>query len=295
MNKFILITFFTFIYCNNFSQNYFQQEVNTKIDVTLNDKNNTLSAFEEIEYINHSPDSLEYIFMHIWPNAYRNNGTDMAIQNDENGDVDFHFADSINRGFIDSLDFKVDGEFVISAPDIAHIDILALVLKSPLAPGEKITITTPFRVKIPLGIYSRLGHIGESYQITQWFPKPAVYDKDGWHPMPYLSQGEFYSEYGTYDVTITLPKNYVVGATGDLVNGEEEIAWLENKVTETELLLKEDKIGFWKKDGMDFPESSTELKTLHYHQENVHDFAWFADKRYYVLKGEVELPHSKKR
>ena len=295
MNKLILITIFTFIYCDNFSQNYFQQEVNTTINVILNDKNNTLSAFEEIEYINHSPDSLEYIFMHIWPNAYRNNGTDMAIQNDENGEVEFHFADSIDRGFIDSLDFKVDGEFVISAPDIDHIDILALVLKSPLAPGEKINITTPFRVKIPLGIYSRLGHIGESYQITQWFPKPAVYDKDGWHPMPYLSQGEFYSEFGSYDVTITLPKNYVVGATGDIVNGEEEIAWLENKVTETELLLKEDKIGYWRKDGMDFPESSTELKTLHYHQENVHDFAWFADKRYYVLKGEVELPHSKNK
>ena len=295
MKKLNLIIIFTFFYSTVFSQSYFQQEVNTTINVSLNDENNTLSAFEEIEYINNSPDSLEYIFMHIWPNAYRNNGTDMAIQNKENGEVDFHFADSIDRGFIDSLDFKVDGEFVISAPDIDHIDILALVLKSPLAPGEKINITTPFRVKIPLGIYSRLGHIGESYQITQWFPKPAVYDKDGWHPMPYLSQGEFYSEYGTYDVTITLPKNYVVGATGDLVNGEEEIAWLDNKVTETKLLLKEEKIGFWKKDGMDFPESSTELKTLHYHQENVHDFAWFADKRYYVLKGEVELPHSKNK
>lgn len=295
MKKLNLIIIVTFFYSTVFSQSYFQQEVNTTINVSLNDENNILSAFEEIEYINNSPDSLEYIFMHIWPNAYRNNGTDMAIQNDENGEVEFHFADSIDRGFIDSLDFKVDGEFVISAPDIDHIDILALVLKSPLAPGEKINITTPFRVKIPLGIYSRLGHIGESYQITQWFPKPAVYDKDGWHPMPYLSQGEFYSEYGTYDVTITLPKNYVVGATGDLVNGEEEIAWLENKVTETELLLKEDKIGFWKKDGMDFPESSSELKTLHYHQENVHDFAWFADKRYYVLKGEIELPHSKNK
>ena len=84
MNKLLLITIFSFIYCDNFSQNYFQQEVNTTINVSLNDKNNTLSAFEEIEYINHSPDSLEYIFMHIWPNAYRNNGTDMAIQNDEN-------------------------------------------------------------------------------------------------------------------------------------------------------------------------------------------------------------------
>jgi len=222
MKKISIVIMFAFAFCNGIAQEYFQQEVNTTINVRLNDKNNTLSAFEEIEYINNSPDSLEYIFFHIWPNAYRNNATDMAIQNDENGDIDFHFADSINRGFIDSLDFKVDGEFVISAPDVDHIDIVALVLKTPLAPGNKITITTPFRVKIPLGIYSRLGHIGQSYQITQWFPKPAVYDRNGWHPLPYLSQGEFYSEYGTYDVTITLPKNYVVGATGDLVNNPEE-------------------------------------------------------------------------
>ena len=113
MKKLNIFIIFTFGYCTIFSQSYFQQEVNTTINVRLNDKNNTLSAFEEIEYINNSPDSLEHIFIHIWPNAYRNNGTDMAIQNDENGDVDFHFADSIDRGFIDSLDFKVDGEFVI--------------------------------------------------------------------------------------------------------------------------------------------------------------------------------------
>ncbi len=106
-------------------------------------------------------------------------------------------------------------------------------LKTPLTTGETIEITTPFYVKLPLGIFSRLGHIEQSYQITQWFPKPAVYDKNGWHPMPYLSQGEFYSEFGSYDVKITLPENYVVGATGDLVDGEDEIEFLLNKVKET--------------------------------------------------------------
>ncbi len=74
---------------------------------------------------------------------------------------------------------------------------------SPLKPGDTINITTPFHVKIPEGVTSRMGHIGESYQISQWYPKPAVYDNTGWHQMPYLDQGEFYSEYGNFDVSIT--------------------------------------------------------------------------------------------
>ena len=71
------------------------------------------------------------------------------------------------------------------------IDISVIYLKKSLNPGDSIIITTPFRVKIPSGRFSRLGHIGQSYQITQWFPKPAVFDKSGWHPMSYLNQGEF--------------------------------------------------------------------------------------------------------
>ncbi len=277
------------------AQDYFQQEVNTTISVKLDDKRHVLSGYEEIEYINNSPDTLKHIYLHLWPNAYQNNSTAMAIQSEEDGNLDFYFADSIDRGFIDSLKFKVNGNEAHVVYDVDHIDIFALYLQEPLAPGKSLTISTPFRVKIPRGIYSRLGHIGESYQITQWFPKPAVYDKDGWHPMPYLSQGEFYSEYGSYDVKITVPKNYVVGATGDLVDNPEEEKFLNDLAALTLSEIKDKKIPVTNKAGypdMTFPASSKEYKTLHFHQENVHDFAWFADKRYHVLKGEVALPHS---
>ncbi len=79
-------------------------------------------------------------------------------------------------------------------------------------------ITTPFHVKLP-GVFSRSGWKDQAYQVTQWYPKPAVYDKQGWHPMPYLDQGEFYSEFGSYDVRITVPEYYAVAATGNLVTG----------------------------------------------------------------------------
>jgi hypothetical protein len=94
-------------------------------------------------------------------------------------------------------------------------------LNKAIKSGDTIKIATPFHVKIPKGVTSRLGHIGESYQISQWYPKPAVYDNTGWHQMSYQDQGEFYSEFGSFDVSITLPANYIVGATGNLQNEQE--------------------------------------------------------------------------
>ncbi|NTW24448.1 MAG: M1 family metallopeptidase, partial [Lentimicrobium sp.] len=146
-------------------------------------------------------------------------------------------------------------------------------------------ITTPFRVKIPKGITSRLGHIGESYQISQWYPKPAVYDNNGWHPMSYLDQGEFYSEFGSFDVSITLPSNYVVGATGNLQNVA-EMEFLEKLSADTSWMSTS---GY---NIPDFPPSSAQTKTLRYTESRIHDFAWFADKRFHVMKGSVQLPES---
>ena len=198
-------------------------------------------------------------------------------------------------GFIDSLNFKVDGEKSTWNFFNNKIDISVIYLKKSLNPGDSIIITTTFRVKIPSGRFSRLGHIGQSYQITQWFPKPAVFDKSGWHPMSYLNQGEFYSEYGDYDVNITLPENYVLMATGDLQNSD-ELDFLEKKARSTLKLFESNQLPFRDANGikdMSFPKSSKKKKTLRFIQKNVHDFAWFADKRYHVLKGEVELNNKK--
>lgn len=282
--KFILaIGFMLFNGLFVFSQNYFQQEVNYKIEVQLDDKNHTLQAFEQIEYINNSPDKLEFIYFHLWPNGYKNGETALAKQKGSNNKW---FYDQKTNGYIDSLDFKINGQPAKWEYDKDHIDICKLILNQPLKPGEKIIITTPFFVKIPSSFISRLGHGGQSYQITQWYPKPAVYDKYGWHQFPYLNMGEFYSEFGSFDVKITLPKNYVVGATGDLQNPE-EIEWL-NELAKQTSEIKE----FTKENDYSFPKSDTILKTIQYKQSNVHDFAWFADKRFHVLKGERIMPHT---
>ena len=273
---------------------YFQQDVKFKIDVKLDDERNMLYGNEELVYTNNSPNALNEIYMHIWPNAYKNRSTALAKQLARTRNFVLFTTLAENKGYIDSLDFKINGVKASWEYDGENIDICKLLLASPLQPGQSITITTPFRVKIPSGSISRLGHIGQSFQITQWYPKPAVYDSNGWHQMPYLTQGEFYSEFGSYDVSITLPKNYIIGATGDCQTpsevefmneqaamGMEKIAFasLESKSLDVDLNA--------------FPESSKEMKTVRYTQSRVHDFGWFADKRWIVLKGNVETPANK--
>ena len=284
----LFCVFSSFLQAQN-TQTYFQQEVNYRINVSLDDKKHELSGEETLEYKNNSPDELTFIWFHIWPNAYKNNNTAMAKQLIASGKKNFYFASASERGNIDRLNFKVNGQAVKTEFHPEHIDIIKVILNEPLKAGSTITITTPFHVKIPIGTFSRLGHIGQQYQITQWYPKPAVYDKYGWHAMPYLDQGEFYSEFGSFDVSITIPKNYVVGATGTLVNGEEETAWLMKNAEETKAIEK------YNTRDTATPASASEMKTLHYQASNVHDFAWFADKRYRVLHDEVILPNSKKK
>ena len=273
-----------------FSQ-YFQQDVSYKIEVKLDDKNHFLSGFETLTYKNNSPQTLTEIYMHVWPNAYKNKETALAQQLKRNEGNKLAKADPKDLGYIDSLDFKVNGAAVQWSYTPEHQDIVVLKLASPLKSGEAIQISTPFKVKIPSGSLSRLGHIGQSYQITQWYPKPAVYDQNGWNAMPYLNQGEFYSEFGSFDVKITVPANYVVGATGELQTAS-EIAYLNQKVEESKKKL-EKLLNTETERSKTFPESASEWKTLQYKQDRVHDFAWFADKRFLVLKGEVVLPHSK--
>ncbi len=288
MTIFLLFTFLLFSTNLQAQKPYFQQEVNYTIHVKLDDVKNTLVATETILYKNNSPDLLKELWFHIWPNAYSDRTTALAKQKLENGSSKLYFATDDEKGFIDSLNFVVDGKAVKYELHPQYVDVCKLILNEPVKAGASITISTPFHVKIPSAAFSRLGHTGQAYYISQWFPKPAVYDNKGWHEMPFLNQGEFYSEYGSWDVSITLPKNYVVGATGDLVDGENELQWLNKKVEETKAITAFNT-------DLSFPKSDTEFKTLNYHQTNVHDFAWFADKRYHVLKGEVELPHTKNK
>lgn len=262
---------------------YFQQEVNYTIAVTLNDSSHTLDGEIHIQYINNAPEALPFIYMHLWANAYKDQNTAFAKQQVELGKLDFYFAPKEVYGQFYGLDFKSNQQSIQWALDEVHPDIAKLELVEPLASGDTLDLHTPFQLKIPEA-FSRLGHINQSYQLTQWYPKPAVYDRDGWHAMPYLDMGEFYSEFGTYEVSITLPKNYVVAATGELQTAS-EIDFLNQKIADSKS-IEQDQVRI-------DPNSSSTQKTIKYKARQVHDFAWFADKEFLVHKSEVVLTSGK--
>lgn len=236
-------------------------------------------------YENQSPDTLAFLYMHLWPNAYQNRSTAYAQQELWSGDVEFYFALDKDLGFIDSLAFASrDKPLRVEATDYGP-DVIRLWLNEPLAPGQSLRISSPFRLQFP-GSFSRLGHVGQSYQATQWYPKPAVYDKQGWHPMSYLDYGEYYSEImENVEVYLRVPENYVVAATGELQTAEERL-WLKEKAAVDGARLWSAADPKVYQEAL-FPPSSTNYKQLHYDAYWVHDFAWFADKRFYVLHDTV--------
>lgn len=270
---------------------YWQQQVNYKIDVTLNDADNSLDGFVKMDYFNNSPDTLHFIWIHLWPNAYKNDKTAFTDQTLENGSTQFYFSNADKRGYINRINFKVNGDIAKTEDHPQHQDIIKLILPQPIAPKSNAKIETPFHVKLPYN-FSRGGHIDQAYHITQWYPKPAVYDRKGWHPMPYLDQGEFYAEFGNYEVQITLPDNYVVAATGEL-QSEAEKDWLKNKMPLSREVKKKKQPGQKNKvEEISNPSSAT-TKTLLFKQNNVHDFAWFADKTYSIRTDTLKLPSGK--
>ena len=268
---------------------YWQQQVNYNLVVTLNDVANTLDGTADIEYINQSPDTLNFIWIHLWQNAFKNDKTAYSEQKLLMNATDFYFSAEKQRGYINRINFTVNNQAATVEDHPQYIDVVKLILPKPLLPGVTAHIRTPFHVKLPYK-FSRTGYDEQYYSITQWFPKAALYDKQGWHEMPYLEWGEYFSDFGNYTVSITLPANYAVGATGILQDAE-EINWLKSRTKKIELKadVPAKKNIYAKPKVPRFPVSATATKTLHYVANNVVDFAWFADKRFIVKYDTLQL------
>ena len=266
-------------------QPYWQQHLRYTIAAELNDKENSITGNETIVYKNNSPSELNFIWFHIWPNAYKNETTAL-FQQLKNDSSRAKKLENPGKGYIEKLSFTVNGQAAKTEPhsNPQYIDVIKLVLNKPLAPGDSISIVTPFYVMLP-HYFSRSGYDAGEFMACQWYPKPAVYDKNGWHETPYLDMGEFYSEYATYNVSITVPSDYIVGATGVLQTKAEIDTY--KKIGAENAKDRKGKPVLYK------PTSTGVTKTLQYYAEQVPDFAWFTDRDFVIQYDTVQLPGGK--
>ncbi|MBB2151612.1 M1 family metallopeptidase [Pedobacter gandavensis] len=285
MKKCLIILFVCFSSFGFAQDKYWQQAVSYKIDVTLNDQTKTLKGSEKIVYKNNAPSTLDFIWFHIWPNAYKQESTAL-FQQLKNDTSRSKKMEKYSYGSIDGLNFKVNGQLAVTEahPNPQYIDVIKVKLATPLKPGDSVNISTDFNVKLP-SYFSRSGFADGEFMICQWYPKPAVFDKNGWHEFPYLDMGEFYSDYASFKVNITLPSDYVVGATGVLQNAD-ELA-LYKKLGAENAKTRTGKPALYK------PIHKAATKMLTYEMDSVPDFAWFAAKNFVIQYDTIQQASGK--
>jgi hypothetical protein len=255
--KLVLNLIFLIVFGVGFSQNntsYWQQKADYKIAIDLDVETHQYKGIQELTYTNNSPDTLYRVFYHLYFNAFQP-GSEMDIRSRNIKDSDKRVGDRISKllpseiGFIKPQRLTQDG--VLLSFEIAGT-ILEVDLNTPILPNKSTVFTMDWDAQIPVQIRrsGRNNAEGVAYSMTQWFPKIAEYDFEGWHATPYIAR-EFHSVWGDYDVRIKLDENYVIGGTGYLQNS--------------------DKKGLGKK-------TKGNTRTWHFKAPKVHDFAWAADK-----------------
>lgn len=251
---------------------YWQQRADYEIDVLLDVEQAQLDGELACTYTNNSPHELTYLWLNLEQNAFRPDsiGTRSMMP-----DLWWRVPPDFMGGF-DLRELAVGGEGVES---VVYDAMARVDLAEPLMPGESVVLTLEFSMPIPprgrLGMFE--SEAGTVYQLAHWFPNVAVYDDvHGWNVLPHQGDGEFYTNFGDYEVNITVPADHVVAATGVLTNADEVLSAegrerLERAMGSTEVV----RIRAFE----DIPEyEASETKTWRFTAEDVRAFA-FASSR----------------
>ena len=271
-------------------QEYWQQEADYTIHVTLDPDEKRILGRESIVYTNNSPDTLHYVWMQLDPNYLSKLSARGRMQTAP------HMATenaSLDVGYVRALEVREDYEPNL---EIANVKVngaactpiirdtqMRLSLETPLEPSAQLTIDLEwsYTMNDASVLWARSGYeILEDdaiiFEVAQFYPRMNIYtDLEGWLTKPYLGTGEFATEFGDYDVYITVPEDHIVGSTGELQNPEDVLnaaqrARLKKSATSEEPVFivkpveaEQNRINTTKK-----------TKTWHFTAENVRDFAW---------------------
>ncbi len=199
---------------------YWQQRASYRIIASLDERREVLTATGRLTYVNRSPDTLRELFVHQHLNAFRP-GSRWAATDAREGRVRFQQLAEPSFAFERFTRAPAVGGVPVAPeyPGGADSTVVRLALPRPLAPGDSAEVEFAWEAR-PSTIPRRQGRRGRSYDFAQWYPKVAVYDRGGWQPHALVPAGEFYGEFGDFDVTLVLADDQVVGATGVPVEGD---------------------------------------------------------------------------
>ena len=196
---------------------YWQQQVDYRMEARVDTAGPLLTGSGTITYHNRSPETLAYLWLKLDANLCDREGIAAQLNQPplQFGDAVFDFSCVGGDGM--SVSRVQSGGRALATTDAGTL--MRVELPAPLAPGERIEIETAWAWPLPDYGYGRMGRDGTLYQVAQWYPRVAVFDDlSGWNVDPFLGAGEFYQEYGDFEVELTVPAGYVLTATGALEN-----------------------------------------------------------------------------
>ena len=245
------------------STGYWQQQVDYEMEIDFDAKDYQYDGSQVLEYTNNSPDTLKRVFYHMYFNAFQP-GSEMDVRSRTIEDPDSRVGDRISKlsdeeiGFMRAKTLQQDGKelnFKLVGT------VLEVELNEPILPGKSSTFKMDFEGQVPVQIRrsGRNNAEGVELSMTQWYPKMAEYDFEGWHADPYIAR-EFHGVWGNFDVKISIDKDFILGGTGYIQNPNE--------------------VGYGYEDEGEKVRRRGKKLTWHFNAPNVHDFAWAADKDY---------------
>ncbi|WP_179349405.1 M1 family metallopeptidase [Winogradskyella pacifica] len=238
---------------------YWQQHVDYTMEIDMDVNNYQYKGTQKLVYTNNSPDVLNRVYYHLYFNAFQP-GSEMDVRSRTINDPDRRVGDRISKlqpneiGYIKVNSLQQNGTS-ISYETVGTV--LEVTLNKPIQPGEKVTFNMDFDAQVPIQVRrsGRNSSEGVALSMSQWYPKLAEYDDEGWHADPYIGR-EFHGVWGDFDVKLSIDKDYIVGGTG----------YLQGEPT-----LKSGK------------------KTHHFKAPKVHDFTWAADPDY--IHDTLQMPN----
>jgi len=272
---------------------YWQQQVDYKINIELDDKTQTLTGSETINYINNSPDTLRYLWMQLDQNRMKRDSDNRLTGTAPKKKITYTGL----RGAIKSTEFdggnkitEVTGSNGKALHYVINGTMMRIDLPKPLKAGDDVEFNIKWNYKLHeqkvLGGRSGYEYFKEDdnylYEVAGWFPRAAAYyDVMGWQNKQFLGNGEFTLEFGDYDVKITVPADHIVAATGELQNESKVLTKTQRNRLDKAKSAKKPVLIVTPEEALANEKSrSTKTKTWHFKAENVRDFAFASSRKF---------------